>query len=46
MRACAQLCNVPLISLGGLLFSAGKWRRSGSEEERTRGGTGRRGVRI
>jgi hypothetical protein len=35
MRVCAQLynnllCHVELISLGGLLFSEGKWRKSGS----------------
>jgi hypothetical protein len=39
------LCPVRLISLGGLLFSEGKWRSGGSEGEgKLREGTGREAV--
>lgn len=34
---CILLCNVPLVFLGALLFSEGKWRSNGS------GGEGRWG---
>ena len=47
MRVCAHsygiLCHVRLISLGGLLFSEGKWRSSGSGGERRLGELAGRG---
>ena len=49
---CVLLCTVRLISLGGLFFSEGKWRRSGCggevicEGNQERGGRGKSSLNV